>query len=236
MFDPPDSRDCMARATGPGGLFSHYAKSCEWKGVRSRQAARIERCPWLDEIVLVEGVVRSARIQAAAFHEGCRAPCLRQIPIPDQIGKVAGCRTQDVGPGHGLLDRQVVVSASLVGRITCGIRTSGRSSRGVKCFTCAGTEPMTGPGLWPPAPPPGGCRPNPTTPSSPSVRGRSRCARRCKAVNVTLIRRCRRARDPTRPRHSPDSRTPRRCQSPLPALQAHGLREKCGRPSLLPQS
>ena len=33
----------------------------------------------------------------------------------------------------------------------------------------------------PPVPPPAGCRPNPTTPSTPSAHGRSRCARRASA-------------------------------------------------------
>ena len=42
-------------------------------------------------------------------------------------------------------------------------------------------SPTTDSSPRPPVPPPGGCRPSPTTPSRPSAHGRSRCARRASA-------------------------------------------------------
>ena len=59
-----------------------------------------------------------------------------------------------------------------------------RSRRGATCPELSASptiSPTTDSSLRPPVPPPVAYRPNPTTPSSPSARGRSRCAPRASA-------------------------------------------------------
>ena len=53
-------------------LRREVAEALPQESVRLRQAARIERSPELHEVVLIEGVVSPAQIQAAAFDEGSR--------------------------------------------------------------------------------------------------------------------------------------------------------------------
>ena len=71
-------------------LLGEVAEALPQKGVRSRQAAGIERGPQLHQVVLVEGIVDFVQPQPAALHQGRRVlfadeavpQLLRPFPIP----------------------------------------------------------------------------------------------------------------------------------------------------------